>query len=275
MTGVLDEIVEEAIRGILEEGARANQQREAEIMAHQSREVNTYNNSQMIYDAVARLYTAESFLYRLINATLQENDLKKTNTLGVFCYLLRESLSYTDVRRELTVFRGGNLTQKELDSYKLSIGHSIEWSPLTSTTMNRHLAENCGGYPGNTLFIIHRERAAKTCKDVSTVSHYPDEEEVIFIAEHLHLVQSIRFDKVSKKHLIFLTDLYDYEVGHVFLIGLACNKSAQSDLVLSGANDHHTIRKATNPIITTSTVNDISIIQTNNPLPTTLPSLNN
>ncbi|CAF1313867.1 unnamed protein product, partial [Didymodactylos carnosus] len=81
-------------------------------------------------------------------------------------------LPYTGVRRELTVFRGGNLTRKELDSYKLSIGHSIEWSPLTSSTMNRHLAENCGGYPGNTLFIIHRERASRTCKDISSVSHY-------------------------------------------------------------------------------------------------------
>ncbi|CAF4420876.1 unnamed protein product, partial [Didymodactylos carnosus] len=33
-------------------------------------------------------------------------------------------------------------------------------------------------------------------------------------------------------------------------------------------------QKATNPIKTTNTANDISIIQTNNPLPTTLPSLN-
>ncbi len=34
------------------------------------------------------LYTAESFLYQLVNSTLRATDCDKIDTLGAYCYLL-------------------------------------------------------------------------------------------------------------------------------------------------------------------------------------------
>ncbi|CAF3127335.1 unnamed protein product, partial [Rotaria sp. Silwood2] len=64
------EIVDEAARGLIEEGKLAGKQREAEWMAKELMRVRE-DNLVTIWKCCIRLYTMESFLYRKLNETMR------------------------------------------------------------------------------------------------------------------------------------------------------------------------------------------------------------
>ena len=91
------------LAGILEEGKLLNEGFDSRRMADEFREgISKVKN----LDCAARLYTAESFLYKLVNSSLRSNDMSKMDTLGPFCYLLYHRLRLDRVRGDQILYRG-------------------------------------------------------------------------------------------------------------------------------------------------------------------------
>ena len=151
----------------MKEGQLLNKEFDAQRMSEQ---IKACRDQKEILECAIRLYTRDSFLYKLVNSTLRNDDLTKVDTLGPFCYLLREHLFYADKSKEkLTVYRGSTLTDEMIDEYKQAVGKWIQWPAFTSTTKSRQVAEM---YEGNTLFIMKVVSSYYT-RDISSLSQFP------------------------------------------------------------------------------------------------------
>lgn len=153
-------------------------------------------------DCAARLYTAESFLYRLVNTALMNNDMSKIDTLGPFCYLLYFRLRLDRKREDQTLYRGATLSMTMIDEYKQAVGKTIIWLGFTSTSKDRRVAEM---YAGNALFIILAKDTWHPQNDISKLSYYPDEREVLLSPFYSCIIDKIEFESNSKKYLIYMT----------------------------------------------------------------------
>ena len=169
-------------KGILQEAAFLceNNQKEANKMVQELRTYKTKSRSETSKFCV-HLYTRESFLYRALNQALRDGDHSKLGTLGPLCFLMR---SYTHGNNGFvgTVYRGVDLQPEMIASYKQAKGLSRTWPSFVSTSKSRELAE----VYGNTLFIITIVNI-KYCSpvhayDVSDISQFPNEEEVLLPA---------------------------------------------------------------------------------------------
>ncbi|CAF1109342.1 unnamed protein product [Didymodactylos carnosus] len=198
------EIVEQAANGILCEGKLLNQEFNAQQLADRLMEVKN-NKCKEIRECAARLYSAESFLYKLINTVLRADDKSKVDTLGAYCYLLDDYLMNSNDHGELTVYRGCTLTDEMIAEYKHFVGKWISWLAFTSTTKAPQVAEM---FSRNTLFIIHIRDTSQCYKcDISSLSQFTHEQEVLLTAAHYFYVTKIKRDRQSQKYLIYLTSL--------------------------------------------------------------------
>ena len=72
------------------------------------------------------------------------------------------------------------------------------------TSKNRTKAESFG----NVLFIINRAKSTKyrfSGMDISSMSRYPEEEEVLIRAARNFIVEKVEKDETTGKHFIFLS----------------------------------------------------------------------
>lgn len=152
---------------------------------------------------IVRLYSAESFLYKLVNATLRNDDRSKMDTLGPFCWLLFKHIKGGKDSIKTDLYRGATLTDEMIDEYKNAVGTTIQWSAFTSTSRNRRMAESFG----NTLFIIKQGYFISYQKDISALSNYPNEEEVLFYSGHSFQVDKVESDPKGKRHIIYLATI--------------------------------------------------------------------
>ena len=114
----IDDKLEEAAKGIVQEGMAIGEEAEAAIIADQLRAVKGQSNADL-EKAIVSLYTRESFLYRSINGALRDNDESKCDTLGAFSQLLFHcdcsstfnELGYTD-----ELYRGAQLDSQAIES---------------------------------------------------------------------------------------------------------------------------------------------------------------
>lgn len=149
------------------------------------------------------LYSKETFLYKVFNEALRENDLSKVTTLGPLCYLINAYVSRrTILANEQILYRGMNLTTEMIDEYKEAVGEEIEWPAFTSTTKSLAVGES---FTGNTFCII------KLCpgpfihgKDISDLSHMQDEEEFLLSVGFMLKVEKVDFEPAHNRHLIYL-----------------------------------------------------------------------
>ncbi|UJR07219.1 hypothetical protein I4U23_011507 [Adineta vaga] len=162
-------IVEQTAQGILNEGKLIEQEFDAEQMVKQLRQCESVWKLQQ---CAARLYSAESFLYKLVNSTLRNGVMSKANTLGPFCYILWTFLRSNETFALQTVYRGADLTAEMIEEYKRAIGADIKFPAFTSTSKRVDVAAHFG----NTLFII-KLFLGQNVQDISYLSYYPGEEE--------------------------------------------------------------------------------------------------
>jgi len=201
-----DEKLEKAADGIMKEGIRLGKGVEAEWIAQQLRSVKNKSNAE-VEKCVIVLYTLESFLYRLVNTTLRENDQSKVDTVGAFAQLLFHcdcSSSKGIVGYAGELYRGAQLDEQTIEMYKQAVGHTKTWDAFSSTSKNRKKAESFG----NVLFIINRVKSTRyrfSGMDVSPISNYPEEEEVLIRAARNFIVEKVERDDLTGKHFIFLS----------------------------------------------------------------------
>ncbi|CAF1075855.1 unnamed protein product [Didymodactylos carnosus] len=111
--------IEATAHGLIKEGELIGKRSEAVWMAEQLRKIK-YQPRKEIAKCCITLYTRESFLYKILNKTLRNLDYSKLNTLGLFCYLLRD---YSRTCQEFVgcVYRGAQLDLKMIDMYKAGL----------------------------------------------------------------------------------------------------------------------------------------------------------
>jgi hypothetical protein len=188
--------------GILKQGTLLNQEFDAQRMAKQLRNC---KSEEEVFACAARLYSAESFLYKLINTSQRNKDLSKVDTLGPICWLLYWHLLKNKNTREQLLYRGMNLTDEMIDEYKQAVGNEIRWPSFTSTSKNRQAAEQ---FEGNVLVIITIQHVYQTLCDISSLSHYPHEQEVLLQPQYRFIVDKIERDPKSRKYLIYIHGLH-------------------------------------------------------------------
>jgi len=181
-----------------------NQEFDAQRIAEQLRSCTT---SQETEECAAQLYSAESFLYKLVNSTLRSEDLTKLDTLGPFCWLLHGYVYSGDDCLTKAVYRGTILSDEMIEEYKQAQGSCIRWLAFTSTTTDRRVAE---AFSGNTLFIIvfNEERGWRIINQsyISSISHYPCEQEVLLRANFKFRVDKVERDPKNGKYLIYMSE---------------------------------------------------------------------
>ena len=184
--------------GILEEGKLLNHDFDARCMA--DRLIHAKSEEE-ICTCAARLYSAETFLYKLINSSLRNHDMSKTDTLGPFCHLLWRHLYTNNNTSEQVLYRGSDLTEEMIDEYRQALGTDISWPAFTSTSKDRVTADF---HSGNAVFIISMEDSKKERSDISSISHYPDEQEVLLPQHSDFKIEKVERNLAYGKSFIYL-----------------------------------------------------------------------
>lgn len=203
----LIEKVELAACGIEIEGNDSGQVKDARILAEKLRKVKNDTWDSVIICCVY-LYTRETFLYRVINQTLRNNDTSKLETLGPFCWFLY-NMPYCEVFVnncfKEQIYRGATLDELMINKYKEAVGKIKAWNGFSSASKNPSIAETFGT---NVLFVINTNPESRLGHsiDISSYSQFPEEEEVLIRAG-----RNFRIDKViepansSNKYFIYVT----------------------------------------------------------------------
>jgi len=155
---MLEGLMEACIAGTIEEGFLFGQEDEALRLASV---LENYQGSKqdIIGEVCVQIYTAETFLYKVLNKALREENVSKANTLAPFCILLffflyRAWHGYVEFPGyKMQVYRGCQLSPELIEVYKEIAKKEksyFAWDSFTSTSKNRRKAERYG----NTLFII-------------------------------------------------------------------------------------------------------------------------
>ncbi|CAF1396500.1 unnamed protein product [Rotaria sordida] len=201
-------LIEKAACGIVEEGKHIGKQREAEKLAKMLREKKNAGMEE-VWKLCVYLYTLESFLYKILNAAMRlvgdkEHEQvwrSKVRTLGPFCLLLWDDPFNQKVTIKKTLYRGAELTKKQIAKYKDMAKDKVAFGSFqayTSCSRNREKAEEFG----NTLFIMKVLYAF--IADLSPLSEYSEEEEELITPGVCFRVESVEFNRKTKKYLIHL-----------------------------------------------------------------------
>ena len=213
------DVVEEAARGIIEEGASLSKEKEAQGLADQLLNVKHFGDKLLtsiwtdipsqIGEACVHLYTEESFWYRLINQILRQCETatpEQVKTMGPFCYLLHKYLEKNPTTDVLTTYRGLTLTDEERKAF---MNESMTFTAFTSTSRSRAQAEQFG----NTLLIIdlnvkcnigNQNQNVRCVTNISHLSDFPNEEEVLVWPWRVFHFVKYEFDSGKKKYVVYL-----------------------------------------------------------------------
>lgn len=117
------------------------------------------------------------------------------NELELYVRLIESGLSQLPSFKG-TVFRGTNLTPEQLAKYKKD--EIVTESAFTSTSTVAGDA-----FPGNTQFVIN----SKNGREISILSEYPNEKEVLFKSNTKFKVLTVDFDKKANTTVIYLDEI--------------------------------------------------------------------
>ena len=185
-----NQIIEQAAKGILAEGGLLNETQEAQAIANKLLAMKDRTEREILKCCVY-LYTLESFLYRLMNRVLRENDKTKMDTVAPFCYFLTEAIwsdTLADERFYGIVYRGIRVPRETICHYEETIGAYKYWYGFSSTSKR---LDQAGSF-GNCLFAI--DTSAVGGFTVSSLSEFPNEDEII-----LPPGTTLRIDKVEQR----------------------------------------------------------------------------
>ncbi|UJR09276.1 hypothetical protein I4U23_013521 [Adineta vaga] len=217
----------------------------------------TYTESDTI-----RWYTKQCFIYRLCNKALRTEDIE---LLYIFRYYIQDlckrlAMEYESYRIQrkanpiVKLYRGLKLTKEELTRFQANIGSLISTNGFLSTSQNYDLALQFAVKKSKrtvdvlpTLFVIEADTRHNHAifADISSLSVYPDEEEILFDIDCAFKINQVYYDD-SKEVWIINMNLSDearqvvetyieanrreMEKGNIFLIfGLLLTEMGQYD----------------------------------------------
>ncbi|CAF1217834.1 unnamed protein product [Adineta ricciae] len=201
-----EETIEQLASGLEQEGVAIGEADAAKFIALEIRQHKHEERSKMIEYCV-RLYTADTWIYRLVNSTLRENDMSKVDTLGPFCCFIRNFLHASQKEHEdeeMVVYRGMELEPKDIQVYKDCVGEVHSWFAFSSTTKSRAVAEN---FAVNVLFEIHFDGFSASHypgRDISILSNYPKEEEILLQPGADFRIDEVKEQKIGGRKLTII-----------------------------------------------------------------------
>ncbi|CAF3641568.1 unnamed protein product [Rotaria sp. Silwood1] len=177
----------------------------------------------------AKLYTKQCFIYNTVNIALRDNDPNKIRTLGPYCFLLfnyvgrhpeNDVLSHRLSQRSLRptesplirVFRGDYISTEMLQKYQQAAGDTSKYFKglsFISTSRDREVAEF---FARNVVYIIELQHCPSKDQlvDLSTISDFPDEKEILFQPGVRFQVAQVKFDDTIRKHLVHINIVPSY-----------------------------------------------------------------
>jgi hypothetical protein len=169
------------------------------------------------------IYTMDSYVYRVTNNALRENDQTKLLTIGPFCYLL---FNYINERHNdsssikcrfkralrswqgkfLTVHRGDVITDELIEDFRNAIGDDsiyFKWQSFVSTSHNEKVAEK---FEHNVFYVIELDHhsARDQCIDLTDISIHEDEKELLLRPGVRFKVTKVESDRQSKQHKVYI-----------------------------------------------------------------------
>ncbi|CAF3660015.1 unnamed protein product [Rotaria sp. Silwood1] len=178
---------------------------------HRYRDANEDLRMKFLRQCCAKIYTGEFFLYKVLNKTLRKNDFSKLHTLGPYCFLLynyigshvnnawlsRYKRRFRHIKMaSLVVYRCDFASEQTINEYKKAVGQTnkyFKWTTFVSTSKQRNQAEK---FRNNTLYIIKLIQADinDQYSDLTEISYYPREQEVMLAPGVRFKVQGVSFD---------------------------------------------------------------------------------
>ncbi|CAF1514258.1 unnamed protein product [Adineta steineri] len=162
---------------------------------------NTYTR-----DKAMEWYTDECFLYKLLNKALRTEDIELLFTFRFFiidlCSVIEEENQFLKNNGTLTLYRGTQIPNEELEKIKENIGKTISTNGFLSTSRNInvslafiHMNAQSNDFT-SVLFEIKANPLLKTVvfADVGNKSRIKSEEEVLFNLNSLFKIVSVRFN---------------------------------------------------------------------------------
>lgn len=184
----------------MKEGELLDKKWEAQQIAAELRSA-IQRGKEEILPCIARVYSTESFLYGLLTASQRNKDITKIDGLGPFAYLLSLYLKCNKDGAERLLYRGATLEDEMIEEYMQAVTRPIVWPSYISTSKDRREAEKFG----NTLFIMQTiAEAPKHRSDISKISAYPEEQEVLLDTFILYTVDKIEQDPNTGKYIIYM-----------------------------------------------------------------------
>jgi tetratricopeptide (TPR) repeat protein len=155
-------------------------------------------------------YTDECFLYKLLNKALRTEDIELLYTFRFFiidlCASIEDESQNLKDKGTLTVYRGTQIPEEELQKLKENVGKIISTNGFLSTSLNINVSLQFAqpnfvmvGF-ASVLFEIKADPSLKTVvfADVADKGRIEGEEEVLFSLNCLFKIHSVNFDSTRK-----------------------------------------------------------------------------
>lgn len=157
-------------------------------------------NTDYSSEHVLHLYTSESIFYIPINTALRTKDIHMMFLWRSYLADIRQQLAKGQLKNKITVYRGQRISKTELNALQASIGSLISINSFLSTSCDRAVAlmfadpQQLPEDMETVLFEIEADPVmveAMPFADISDVSQYPDEREILFMFGSIFRVQSV------------------------------------------------------------------------------------
>jgi len=149
-------------------------------------------------------YTRESFFYRTINAALRTENIHMMFLLRSFIFDIHQQLQNNQFNDTLKVYRNQIMSKYELERFKQSEGQLVSVNSFFSTSRDRLFTVFKLGESNATvnweriLFEITVDITlikTKPFADISQLSRFPDESEILFMAGSIFRLNKIFQDE--------------------------------------------------------------------------------
>ncbi|CAF3883668.1 unnamed protein product [Rotaria sp. Silwood1] len=194
---------------------------EKEYEGNQS-ELNRIREFQKDYsiDKALWWYTRDSFFYKTLNAALRKQNIHMIFLYRSFITDIYRQLQHYQSKHSVRVYRSQLISSDELNCLQKSIGQFVSVNSFLSTSIQREIADF---YMGDRTQMINLERVlfeidadskvvkTKPFANITMLSYFADEEEVLFMLGSIFRLNSITYDDDNQVWIIEMSLCADDE----------------------------------------------------------------
>ncbi|CAF2639113.1 unnamed protein product [Rotaria sp. Silwood2] len=153
-------------------------------------------------DQSIQWYTRDSSIYKMLNTALRVQDIKLLYLFRFFIRDLAQQLEKNKCSSIVHVYRGQKMSEKELEKFQNFVGQFISMNSFLSTSIKSAVAKlfisnNSSNDYKKVLFKIDANPRLKNIKafsNVTALSYFKDEEEILFMIGSIFQVKEIKRD---------------------------------------------------------------------------------